>query len=142
MTETRVIQIRERHDYQRAQSAVMRAPLGHVVTVRPPTRSTEQNAALHRLLQAIVKARFKWAGRTWGIDDWRTLMVSAHAKATNRPGEIVPGIEGEFVALRRSTTRMSVAEVSSLIDYVSAWCAQNGIDTDGDPRGIPVGEVG
>lgn len=132
MTDARIIQLRERYDYQRAQSAVSRAPLGHVVTVRPPTRSTEQNAALHRLLQAIVKARYKWAGRTWSIDDWRAIMVSAHAKATNRPGEIVPGLEGEFVVLRRSTTRMSVAELSSLIEYVQAWCAQNGIDTDGD----------
>jgi len=130
MTDARVIQIREPYDYQQAQSAVMRAPIGYVVTVRPPTRSTEQNAALHRLLQAIVKARYKWAGRTWSIDDWRTLMVSAHSKATNRAGEIVPGIEGEFVALRRSTTRMSVAELSSLIEYVQAWCASNGIDTE------------
>jgi hypothetical protein len=130
MTEARIIHIRDRYDYQRAQSEVMRAPIGHVVTVRPPTRSTEQNAALHRLLQAIVKARYKWAGRTWSIDDWRTLMVSAHSKATNRAGEIVPGIEGEFVALRRSTTRMSVAELSSLIDYIESWCASNGIDTE------------
>jgi hypothetical protein len=131
MNDARIIQLRDRHDYQTAQSVVTRTPLGYVVTVRPPTRSIEQNAALHRLLQAIVKARCKWGGRTWSIDDWRTLMVSAHSKATNRPGEIVPGIEGEFVALRRSTTRMGVAELSSLIEYVQAWCAQNGIDTDG-----------
>lgn len=130
MNDARIIQLRDRHDYQTAQSVVTRAPLGHVVTIRPPTRSTEQNAALHRLLQAIVNARYKWAGRTWSIDDWRTLMVSAHSKATNRAGEIVPGIEGEFVALRRSTTRMSVAELSSLIEYVQAWCAQNGIETE------------
>ena len=130
MNDARIIQLMDRHDYQTAQSVVTRAPLGYVVTVRPPTRSTEQNAALHRLLQAIVKARYKWAGRTWSIDDWRTLMVSAHSKATNRAGEIVPGIEGEFVALRRSTTRMSVAELSSLIDYIESWCASNGIDTE------------
>ena len=127
MSEARVIQIREPRDYGYAQSAVTRAPMGWVITIRPPTRSTEQNALLHKWLSAIVEARMKWAGRTWSIDDWRTLMVSAHAKATERPGEIVPGIEGEFVALRRSTTRMSVAELSSLIEYVAAWCAQNGI---------------
>jgi len=130
MTDARIIQLRERYDYQRAQSEVMRAPIGHVVTIRPPTRSIEQNAALHRLLQAIVKAKYKWGGRTWSIDDWRTLMVSAHSKATNRPGEIVPGIEGEFVALRRSTTRMGVAELSSLIDYIESWCAANNIKTE------------
>lgn len=130
MTDARIIHLREASDYRSAQSDVMRAPTGYVVTIRPPTRSTEQNAALHRLLQAIVNARYKWAGRTWSIDDWRTLMVSAHSKATNRAGEIVPGIEGEFVALRRSTTRMSVAELSSLIEYVQAWCAANGIDTE------------
>lgn len=128
MNDARIIQIVEPYDYQRAQSAVMRAPMGHVVTIRPPTRSIEQNAALHRLLQAIVKAKYKWAGRTWSIDDWRAIMVSAHAKATNRPGEIVPGLEGEFVVLRRSTARMGVAELSSLIEYVTAWCVSNGID--------------
>lgn len=110
-----------------AVEAVQKAPDGYVVTVKEPTRNLLQNRALHGLLADIVKAKAKWAGRTWDIDSWRAIFASAHARASNLPVETIPGLEGEFVALRRSTARMSKSELSGLIDYISAWMAQNGV---------------
>ena len=112
-----------------AASAVARAPDGWIVSIREPTRTLEQNAALHRLLALIVKSRVKWAGRTWDIDSWRAIFASAFAKAENLPVQTIPGLEGEFVALRRSTARMTKKELLGMIDYIEAWCAQNNIPT-------------
>ncbi len=120
------------HDRARAlaELGVRSAPEGYVVIIREPNRTLEQNSALHRLLACIVKSKTKWAGQEWDIDSWRAIFASAFAKADNLPCQTIPGLEGEFVAIRRSTARMTKKELSGMIEYVQAWCAQNGVPTD------------
>ena len=110
-----------------ACAAVMEAPEGHEVFIKEPRRNTLQNALLHGLISDVVKARFQWAGQTWDIDSWRAIFASAYAKAVNLPVQTIPGLEGEFVAIRPSTARMSKSELSALIEYVTAFCVQNNI---------------
>jgi hypothetical protein len=112
---------------QNAREAILVAPEGYVCQVKEPTRNLDQNAALHAALADIVKAKVKWAGREWDIDSWRAIFVSAHAKAENLPVQTIPGLEGEFVAIRRSTTRMTKSELSGLIDYVFAKGTEWGV---------------
>lgn len=111
-----------------AVEAVNEAEPGSVISVSPPKRSLEQNGKLHALLTDIARSPMTWAGKRRTVDEWKMLMVSAHAVATNEPGEVIPGIEGEFVAIRESTAQMSVRRASSLIEYIVAFCAQHGID--------------
>lgn len=40
---------------------------------------------------------------------------------------MVPGIEGEFVNIRERSSTMTVKRMASLIEYVSAYCAENDI---------------
>lgn len=54
-------------------------------------------------------------------------MVSAHSIATGEPAEMVIGLEGEVVNLRESTAAMSKKRFASLLDYVLAWGAMNGV---------------
>ena len=109
-----------------AHQAIDAAPDGYVCEVKERTRTSDQNAALHAMLSDIAKQQ-EWAGKKRSIDDWKALMVSAHRMAMKEAGEIVPGIEGEFVQLRKSTTAMGVRELGSLLDYLSAWCAANNV---------------
>lgn len=112
-----------------ACAQVKSAPVGHVVAIRPPSRSLDANAKLHALLSDIVKAKAKWAGREWDLEEWKAIMVSAHAVATsNSDAPLIRGLEGELVQLRESTATMTVARASSLIEYVTAWCAFHGIN--------------
>jgi NinB protein len=97
------------------------------MTIAEPTRNAQQNAALHALLADVVRSKTVWAGRTWDIDSWRAIFASAYAKAANLPVQTIPGLEGEFVAIRPSTARMSKSELSALIEYVTAFCVQRGI---------------
>ena len=55
------------------------------------------------------------------------LLVSAHSIATGEPSKMVRGIEGELVNIRERTSKMSNGRLSSLIDYILAFCAGNGI---------------
>lgn len=111
---------------QAACRYINEAPEGHVVTIAEPTRSLEQNAMLHPLLTDISR-QVEWMGKKRPMLQWKTIMVSAHAIATGQPAEMVIGIEGEVVNLRESTAAMSTRRFSSLVEYVLAWGAQNGV---------------
>jgi hypothetical protein len=98
-----------------------------VVSVKPETRSGEQNAKFHALCDDIAKSGTPWAGKTRNATEWKVLLVSGHAVATKEGCDIVPGIEGEFVNVRESTAAMSKARGSSLIEYSIAFCTVQGI---------------
>ena len=98
-----------------------------VVKIQPMTRSLEQNSKLHALLSDISK-NATWNGEKLDVYAWKNLLVSAHSIATGGPSKIVRGIEGELVNIRERTSKMSSGRLSSLIDYILAFCAGNGIE--------------
>lgn len=114
---------------RRAVQAVLYAPEGHVVTIKPPTRSLDANAKLHAILGEL-SAQMPYGGKMRSIATWKAIIVSAHSIATNEPTEITCGLEGEFLNLRESTASMSVARMSSLIEYALAYCAMNNVNTN------------
>ncbi|MFC3338791.1 recombination protein NinB [Paracandidimonas soli] len=106
----------------------MAAPADWRVEIKPRTRSSDQNALLHALFGEVAK-HATWGGRKMTAIQWKVLFISGHAQATGLGSDMVPGLEGEFVNVRESSAHMSVARMTSLIEYILAWCAQNGIDT-------------
>lgn len=111
---------------QQAAQAFVDAPDGWIMELRPPTRSLEQNAMLHGTFGIIAKQR-PFMERMLHPLQWKTIFISGHAVATGLGSDMVPGLEGEFVNIRESSAQMGVARMSSLIEYVLAWCANNGI---------------
>lgn len=127
--------LRNDHIRRNAIAAIMEAPDNARVTIADAQRSGDQNAKLHALLNDLANSQLQWAGKRRTLDEWKMLMVSAHAVATGEGGEVIPGIEGEFVAIRESTARMSVARASSLIEYITAFCVSNGVELHDTMKG-------
>jgi hypothetical protein len=102
---------------------------GHrlVLEIRPETRSDAQNKLLHALI-ADVARQAEWMGKRRSTDEWKVLFVSGHSVATKQGADLVPGLEGEFCNLRESTAKMGKARLSSLVEYIQAWCADNGVE--------------
>ena len=98
-----------------------------VLEVRPETRSDAQNRLLHALFGDVSKQAL-WMGASRTPEQWKLLFVSGHAIATKEGADMVPGLEGEFLNLRESTARMGKARMASLLEYVMAWCAENGVE--------------
>jgi NinB protein len=111
---------------QMASRAVINAPDGFICEVKPATRSLDQNAMLHAIFSDVAQ-QATFHGKPRSAQQWKVIFISAHSVATNEGAEIVPGLEGEFVNIRESSARMSVKRLNSLIEYVQAWCAENGI---------------
>ena len=109
---------------RRALEAVAAAGDGVVVTLADPTRNGEQNAKLHAMLGEIAE-RVQWAGKTRSIETWKRLLCAAWLRAEGESIELLPAIDGRGVDFVYSpTSSLSKAEMSSLIEYVSAWMAE------------------
>lgn len=105
----------------------MQVPDGYIVTVQEPTRTLEQNAALHSAISDIAK-QINWHGARMDIDEWKRLLTAAWARAEKEPVTLVPALDGQgFDVLYRRTSLMTKRELSSLIDYLHAWGTDQGV---------------
>ncbi len=112
---------------QNAVRAVLAAPVGHLVQIKPATRSGEQNSWLHAILSDVA-AQCEWAGRKWDIESWKRLMTAAWCRTRNEGIELVPAIDGAgFDVLYRRTSKLSKAECSELCEYILAWGAEKNV---------------
>lgn len=87
------------------------------------TRTADQNAKLWPMLNDIAK-QVPWHGLTLSADDWKLVMLDA----LNREMRIVPNVSGDgFINLGRSSSRLSKAEFSDLIELIYAFGAEKGV---------------
>lgn len=109
---------------QRAVQAVQAAQAGHVVTIKPPTRNLEINAALHAKLTEIADSR-EWAGKRWDVETWKRLLVAAWSRATGESLVMLPALDGAGVDIVfRRTSAMTQAEVRELLTFIECWEAE------------------
>ena len=106
---------------QRAIQAVQSAPAGHVVTIKEPTRSLDQNALLWPLLTELSE-QVNWYGQRLAPDEWKDVMTAGLKKQ-----KAVPGIDGGFVMVGSRTSKMSKAEFSDLVELIYAFGAERGV---------------
>jgi hypothetical protein len=115
--------------------AIISADKGSAVSLGPASRSKDQNAKFHAICTDLGKSDMKWAGKRRDADEWKVLLVSGHTAATKGEIDFVPGLEGEFVNVRESTSRMSVARAASLITYALAFCDTHGVQLNETIKG-------
>jgi hypothetical protein len=99
---------------------------GHAykLTLEEPKRSTSQNALLHAMLQDISQRR-EWAGRKWDVLTWKRLLTAAWLRAKGQQVLVVPALDGHgFDVVFEHTSRLSKAEMTDLIEFITAWEAQ------------------
>lgn len=105
-----------------AMRYVADAPDGYVVTVTEPKRSLEQNARLWAML-TDVSEQVEWYGKKLAAEDWKHVF-----SASLRKLQVVPNLDGSgFVALGLSTSQMSRAQLSELMELISAFAADRGV---------------
>jgi hypothetical protein len=93
-----------------------------VVTVKPETRSLEQNARMWAML-AEISEQVEWYGKKLTPQDWKHVF-SASLKRL----DVVPNLDGTgFVALGMSTSKMTKAEMSDMQELMAAFGAEHGV---------------
>lgn len=104
-----------------AQQAIKGAPDGYVVEIKPKTRNLEQNAKLHALLGEISRS-VEWAGSKRDIETWKRLLTAAWLRERGESIELLPSLDSHGVDIVfRHTSKLTVSEMSELIEYIRAW---------------------
>lgn len=116
-----VVTILTPEDRDLAHRYVAQAPETTEVTFLHRKRTDPQNRRMWPMLQDISR-QVVWYGQKLSDEDWKDVFT-----ASLRGERIVPGIDGGFVRLGQSTSRMSVEELTALMDLISAFAAQHGV---------------
>lgn len=93
------------------------------VTVRPydKRRTSEQNRLLWAALTDISD-QVEWHGQRLSAQDWKEMFSASLKKQ-----RAIPGIDGGFVILGASTSKMTIKEMSELIELCYAFGAEHGV---------------
>lgn len=120
MSEKRLWILAHAEARRRAVAAVEESPQGYVVTVAPPKRSGPQNDRLWAMLTEIAE-QVVWYGQKLTKEEWKDVFTAGLKRQ-----KVVPGLDGGFVVLGSSTSRMSKTELSDLMELMSAFGAERG----------------
>lgn len=96
------------------------------VSEAKPTRSLEQNSKLWATLTDISR-QVQWPvdGRMQSLspEDWKHVLTAGLKKHQR----VAQGVDGGFVILGQSTSRMTVGEMVELIELCQAFGAERGV---------------
>lgn len=121
MSEKRIFILAHAQARQRALECICAAPTGWRVTVEPPRRNGDINAALHAKIGEIA-AMVPYFGALRSIESWKRLFVAAWLRATGESVELLPALDGAGVdVVFRRTSDMTQAQVRDLLLYIEAW---------------------
>lgn len=91
------------------------------ISVGREGRSGEQNKRLWATL-SDVSSQVDWYGQKLSQEDWKHVFTAALEKQ-----RVVPGIDGGFVMCGMSTSKMSKAKFSDLLEIINAFGAEHGV---------------
>ena len=112
---------------RRAVAAVVEAPIGYKVTISPPSRTLDQNAALWPILEAFAK-QLQWPvnGQMTELtaDEWKTILSAAFSREYIR---VAQGLDGGMVLLGLRTSKMGKARFSEFLEFLHAIASERGV---------------
>lgn len=104
-----------------AKRLIDEAPAGCTVAIKEPSRTREQEKKFHAMVGDIVR-QVEWHGNRLTKDEWKIVLTAGLHRQ-----KVVPGIEGGFVAIGRSTSAMGVTEYTDLIGFAEWFGATQGV---------------
>lgn len=138
-----ILPLFEPEQAKNALGYVYRAAKPHLVAgrrlqieVREEKRSDEQNRRMWAMLSDVSR-QVDWYGRKLTAEDWKHVFSSSLRKL-----DVVPNLDGTgFVALGLSTSQMTKAEMSDLMELMAAFGAEKGVQWT-DPNRTSFDETG
>jgi NAD-dependent SIR2 family protein deacetylase len=88
---------------------------------RGQTRTSEQNRLMWAVLTDISE-QVEWYGQRLKKEEWKDVFTAALKRQ-----KVVPSIDGGFIVLGASTSRMTIAEMTELIELAMAFGAEKGV---------------
>jgi NinB protein. len=106
---------------QFAKECIDAAPEDYVCEIRKKTRSIIQNSRLWAML-GDISSQVDWYGKKMSAESWKHVFSAALKKQ-----EAVPGLDGGFVVLGQSTSKMTITEMRDMQELISAFGAERDV---------------
>jgi len=104
------------------------------IEVKDASKSREQEEKYHAIIGDIAK-QAQHMGHKWDAESWKRLMVDKYLRETgfmNSP--IIPNLDGTgIIQLGFQTRKFSKEQASEFVEFLLAWCADNGIELKDTP---------
>jgi hypothetical protein len=106
---------------------IRKAKTGSRVEFKGPARSLDQNSRFWAMLtDCAVQGRIN--DRRFNTEQWKLMFMHAYAEERGIEIKYLPALNrAGMVSCGRSSSDLSVQEMSELMDYIAAWGAENGI---------------
>lgn len=119
---THTLKLANQNVRKRAHHWLSHAPEGMLIKFQEPTRSLDQNAKLWAMLGDVSRQK-EHNGRKYPPEVWKALFMSACGHEL----DLIVGLNNEPVPMGQSSSALSVAQMSDLIEFISFWGAENGV---------------
>ena len=107
---------------------VQKVDAGTRVELKEAKRTDDQNSKFWAMLTEVSQ-QLLWHGQKLNTEDWKLVFLDA----LKRELRIVPNITGNgFVNLGRSSSDLTKAEFSDLIEIIAAFGAEHGVQFQDD----------
>lgn len=116
-------------DRERARALLAKAPTGTRVEFKAAKRTLDQNSRMWAMLTEVAR-QVEWHGVKLRADDWKLIFLDS----LKRELRLVPNLDGTaFVNLGRSSSDLTKAEMSDLIELIMAFGANHGVTFHDQP---------
>lgn len=98
-------------------------PVGTRIEFKETKRSVPQNDRFYAMLTDIA-AEMKKRGRDHDVAQWKTIFMAAFGLEV----KFLPSLDQKtFIPLGHSSSDLSVKEMSDLMEFMTAWAAENNV---------------
>jgi hypothetical protein len=104
-----------------AVAQIMSAPDGWVVSLREPTRTLDQNARFHAMIDDLV--RQKPEGRSLSKDMWKAIAIHSWRKDVVFERDF----DGDIFPVAKRSSELSVREMGECMEIMNVYAAQHGV---------------
>lgn len=114
-------------DREKAVAWIGKALPGSRIEFKGPARNLDQNARFWAMLSDVA-VQHVINGRKYKADDFKLMFMTAYAEETGLEIRYLPAIHrAGMIPSGRSSSDLSVKEMSDLIEWIFAWGAENAI---------------
>lgn len=96
--------------------------------IKAQSKSREQEEKYHAIIGDIAK-QAQHMGAKWDAETWKRLLVDKYCRETGLSSQIMANLDNDgLVQLGFQTRKFTKEQASEFVEFLLAWCAENGIE--------------
>lgn len=114
-------------DRERAIAWINKSPAGTRIEFKAAKRSIPQNERFWAMLTDVA-TQHSINGRKYTTEEWKMMFLAAYAEVTGAEIRYLPAIHrAGMIPAGRSSSDLSVQEMSEVIDLMAQYGSENGV---------------